>query len=230
MNPKERIEMKKTIKAVWRRIVTLFLAGLLTVMPLVLTVGIIIWVAGFLERFVGPQTFFGVALESVGMKYAENKTAAYAIGFLFVLGTIFVLGLIFELGAKRYFEKLIDAVVKRIPLVGSIYGTSRQLVEMFDRHDESEIQSMSAVFCTFGRDGGAGVLALMPSPEKICINGHDYHVVLIPTAPVPFGGGLVFMPAESVTAADISVDGLMSIYVSMGVTAHGIMDAKAKES
>ena len=62
-------------------------------------------------------------------------------------------------------------------------------------------------------------IPLMPSSERLEIDGNDYHVVIIPTAPVPFGGGLVFMPAESVKPADISVDGLMSIYVSMGVTA-----------
>ena len=66
--------------------------------------------------------------------------------------------------------------------------------------------------------GGVGVLALMPSPERFCIDGHDYHVVIVPTAPVPFGGGLLFMPVESVKPAEMSVDGLMSIYVSMGVT------------
>jgi uncharacterized membrane protein len=39
-----------------------------------------------------------------------------------------------------------------------------------------------------------------------------------PNGPVPFGGALVFMPSESVQPADMSVDGLMSIYVSMGIT------------
>ncbi len=209
--------MQKTIDAIWRRIVAWFLAGFLAIMPLVLTIGIIIWVAGFVQRFVGPDTWVGDILASLGLQFAENRLVAYAIGFLFVLGTIFVLGLILEMGAKRYFQKLIDALLKRIPLVGSIYGTSQQLVEMFDRRDDSDMQSMSAVFCTFG-DDGPGLLALMPSPEKIRINQKDYHVVLVPTAPVPFGGGLIFMPAESVQPADVSVDGLMSIYVSMGVT------------
>jgi uncharacterized membrane protein len=42
--------------------------------------------------------------------------------------------------------------------------------------------------------------------------------VLIPSAPVPVGGSLIFVPAKSVVAADLSVDAFMSIYVSMGVT------------
>lgn len=215
--------MLTAVVAIWQRIVAWFLAGFLAVLPLVLTVGIIVWVATFLQQFIGPETVLGDAVARLGLNFSENRTAAYAIGFLFVLGTIFLLGIIIELGAKRYFKNLTDGLLRRIPLVGNIYGTTQQVVEMFDHRDQSEIKSMSAVFCTFGDKGGAGVLALMPSPELIRINDQDYHVVLIPTAPVPFGGGLLFMPAESVKKADMSVDGLMSVYISMGVTAPGIM-------
>ena len=66
---------------------------------------------------------------------------------------------------------------------------------------------------------GAGVLALLVSPERFCINGMDYHIVIVPTSPVPVGGGLIFVPVDAVKPADVSVEALMSIYVSMGVTA-----------
>ena len=58
----------------------------------------------------------------------------------------------------------------------------------------------------------------MPSPEKMVINDHEYYVVIIPTAPVPFGGGLVFMPVDQVTPSDMPVENLISVYVSMGVS------------
>ena len=43
--------------------------------------------------------------------------------------------------------------------------------------------------------------------------------MIVPTAPVPVGGGLFFIPVEMVQPTDVSVEGLMSIYVSMGVSA-----------
>ncbi len=212
--------MQKLMSALWRRIMSCFLAGLLAVLPLVLTVAIVVWVTSFVEGFIGPQTFLGRTLESLGASRVgpDNRTTAYVVGWLLVLATVLVLGLIVELGAKRYLQRLVDALVKRIPLVGSIYGTSRQLVEMFDQKNDSDLKAMSVVFCFFGKEGGPGVLALMPSSERFHIDGRDYHVVVIPTAPVPFGGALLFMPVESVKPAEMSVDGLMSIYVSMGVT------------
>jgi uncharacterized membrane protein len=42
--------------------------------------------------------------------------------------------------------------------------------------------------------------------------------VLIPTAPVPIGGALLYVPADWVRPADISIETLTTIYVSMGIT------------
>ena len=50
------------------------------------------------------------------------------------------------------------------------------------------------------------------------IGEQQYHVVLVPSAPVPVGGCLVYVPVEWVRPADFGVEALMSIYVSMGVT------------
>jgi uncharacterized membrane protein len=105
----------------------------------------------------------------------------------------------------------------RIPLIGNLYGTSKQLVGMFDNNDPKKLQGMKAVFCNFGN--GCSVLGLLVSPNRYRINDRDYQAVIIPTAPVPIGGGLFFMAVDSVQPADMSIDGLMSIYVSMGVTA-----------
>ena len=210
--------MQKLFFGLWRRMGTYFLAGLLAILPLALTVAIVVWVTDFVKRFIGPGTVLGGGLESLGLKFASDQTIAYVVGWAIVLGAVLVMGVVVELGAKRFLSRLVDGVLKRIPLVGNIYDTSKQLVQMFDRKSESEMKAMSVVFCFFGKEPGTGVLALMPSPERFQIDGRDYHVVIVPTAPVPFGGGLLFMPVESVKSTEMSVDGLMSIYVSMGVT------------
>ena len=49
------------------------------------------------------------------------------------------------------------------------------------------------------------------------LGGETYHVVLVPSAPVPVGGALVYVPVKWVKPADIGIEGLMSIYVAMGV-------------
>lgn len=207
-----------TMSGVLHRLAGCFLAGLLVVLPAVLTIGIVVWVAGFINNLIGQGTAIGNGLRSLGLHFVANNTAAYALGWAFVLLLIFGLGLLVEMGAKRFLTRVFDAIAKRVPIVGGIYGTSKQLVAMFDQKNQSEMKSMEVVWCFFGHHGGAGVLALMPTPQRFRIRDRDYQVVIIPTAPVPFGGALVFVPAECVQPAEMSVDGLMSIYVSMGIT------------
>jgi uncharacterized membrane protein len=78
---------------------------------------------------------------------------------------------------------------------------------------------MKPVFCSFGQEAGAGFLALLVSPQRYRMCGREYHIVIVPTSPVPIGGGLMFVPAEVVQPTGLSVEALMSIYVSMGITA-----------
>jgi uncharacterized membrane protein len=61
-------------------------------------------------------------------------------------------------------------------------------------------------------------------PKPITIGDRQYHVVLVPSAPVPVGGCLVYVPVEWVRPADFGVEALMSIYVSMGVTTPQTID------
>jgi uncharacterized membrane protein len=61
-------------------------------------------------------------------------------------------------------------------------------------------------------------------PKPILIGGEPYHVVLVPSAPVPVGGALIYVPAAWVKPANIGVETLMSIYVSMGVTSPQIVE------
>jgi uncharacterized membrane protein len=80
---------------------------------------------------------------------------------------------------------------------------------------------MSAVWCHFGGPGAQGrcaALALLGSEVPVLVNGERCLAVLVPTAPVPVGGGLLYVPEAWVTPADIGVEAVTSIYVSMGLT------------
>jgi uncharacterized membrane protein len=218
--------MLKMITCGWRRIVAYFVAGLLAVLPLVLTIAIVVWVTTFLSDFLGPGTAVGKALASVGLKFGSQGTLAYLIGWTVVLAALFGLGMLVEMGAKRLYHRLLDRLFLRVPVIGSLYGSLKQLVDMFDRKEESELKAMSVVFCHFGSSEGPGVLALMPSPVPLKMDGLDYYVVVIPTAPIPFGGGLLFVPAHLVKPVNMSVDSFISIYVSMGVTTSEFMNPR----
>ena len=118
----------------------------------------------------------------------------------------------------------IDSLMQRIPFVGNLYDVTKRFVAIMDRKDQDGLKSMSPVWCFFGGEGGAAVLGLLPMPKPIMIDDRQYHVVLVPSAPVPVGGCLVYVPVEWVRPADFGVEALMSIYVSMGVTTPQTVD------
>lgn len=210
--------MRDFFQSIWGKILGCFIAGVLAILPLVITVAIVGWVVSFAQRFVGPGTAIGDALSRVGLRYSQNSVLAYLIGWLLVLAVIFALGVLLQLGMQRLFSGLTNTLIKRIPILGSIYGTTEQFVGLLDKKKSAELAGMSPVFCWFGEKTGAGLLALLVSPKKYRINEREYQVVIVPTAPVPVGGGLFFVPTENVQPANMSIDGLMSIYVSMGAT------------
>ena len=195
-----------------------FVVGVLAVLPLVITIAVVVWVSRFVADILGPGTLLGGLLARLGLRVIGEETLAYAMGWLIVLGVIFGLGILINFGAKRALHEGIDSLAKRIPILGGVYGTVRQLADMLDRQDEADLKGMDVVFCQFGHDSGAMLLALLPTPQRFRVGNIDYQAVLVPTAPVPIGGALIFVPASSIHKANLSVDAFMSIYVSMGVT------------
>jgi len=196
----------------------IFLVGVVAVLPFVITMMVVIWVSGYLTSLLGPNAVLGSLLRSMGLMFVSSDMLADLVGWLIVLALIFGLGMLVELGARRFVYDRFDGFAEKIPVLGGIYGTARQLVGMIDSKGNPDFKTMQVVFCLFGGDSGAAFLALLPTPELFRVGNIDYNAVLIPSAPVPVGGSLVFVPASSVRPADLSVDAFMSIYVSMGVT------------
>jgi uncharacterized membrane protein len=118
---------------------------------------------------------------------------------------------------KAPFKALVDGTLRRIPLVGSVYNLADRFVSVIGDRQEADIAAMSPVWCFFGGDGVA-VLGLLPNPEAQLIDGRLYFTVLVPTAPIPVGGGLIFVPVDWVKPADFGIDTLTSVYLSMGIT------------
>lgn len=200
------------------RITRVFLSGLIAALPLAVTVGVTAWLVSFVTDYIGPGSKIGNLLVSLGLSFGETGYAPYAIGLAIVLGGIYVLGLLVEFELGSLVTGLFEAVIRRIPLVSNLYDLSKRFVSIVDPKGGDNLKSMSPVWCFFGGDGGAATLALMPSSEPIEVGGALYVGVLVPSAPVPFGGALIYVPQSWVKPADIGVEQLMSVYVSMGVT------------
>ena len=200
------------------RITRVFLAGLLALLPLILTIAVTGWVVSLLNDYVGPNSGFGRILVSLGIGVGAQSFAPYVIGLLALLIAIYILGLLFESRIGDMLSDIMDRVITRVPVIGSVYELSKRFTSIVDTKNGGDLKSMMPVWCFFGGEPGAAVLALLPSPKPVAIGAHEYVGILIPSAPVPVGGALIYVPQSWLRPAEGGVDELMSVYVSMGVT------------
>lgn len=201
-----------------RKLLQTFVTGLLTALPLAATVLVFVWAARFAYGLVGPESLVGRSFRALGLGVTGSEIAGYAIGVAIVAVAIFALGVLVQTRLKHLWHDVVESVIQRVPLVRNVYELIRKFVELISNRDKEGLNSMSPVWLQFGGDGPA-VLGLLSTAQPVLLGGKPFVAVLVPTAPVPVGGGLIFVPQEWVRPADIGVEGLTSIYVSMGVTA-----------
>src|SRR5215469_16363271 len=137
-----------------------FVAGLVAVLPVALTVAVIVWVGSMVDQFVGPYSTFGRLLTSIGLRVVDTRFVAY------------LFGVIVEAGLKHRLQDFVDKSLGRIPLIGNVYSLAHRFVGMLDRKQETDLKGMSPVWCFFGGEGGTAMLALIPTSQFLrTVNG-----------------------------------------------------------
>ncbi len=144
------------------------------------------------------------------------------MGIGLVAAALVLLGALVRTGVQQSVSSLVHSAVRRIPVVRTVYDLAHKLVDLLRQRDREGPKSMSAVWVHFGghEEPGVAVLTLLSAPEPVLLEGRPHLAVIVPTAPVPVGGGLLFVPQSWVRPADVGMEALTSIYVSLGVTAH----------
>lgn len=195
------------------------LAGAFALLPIALTIAVTVWVAQLVRQFVGPDSVVGRLVSSLGFGFVGSEQIAYVAGLIIVVVFIFLLGLLVETSIGPWLGGVVERLIRRVPLIGYLYDMAKRFTAIVDpKKSGQEVKSMAPVWCFFGGEGSAAVLALLPSAEHVMIAGEPYLGVLVPSAPVPFGGALIYVPKKWVRPADGGVETLMNVYVSMGVS------------
>ncbi len=205
------------------KLVRLFLTGLLAAFPLIATALLIAFVVGIVIRWLGPSSAVGSVMAKMGLNIAGLEWVGYVVGLAIVILSLLFLGLLVEKGLQKGFSAIINGIVRKIPIVRTIYDTIHSFVSLVAKRDDEELKTMRPVWVHFGGSGGVSALALLSSPQAVMVKEQACYAVIVPTAPVPIGGGLLYVPVDWVSPAEIGMEELTSIYVSMGVTSPQFM-------
>lgn len=201
MNDLDRkADRRSPIAAVGAHLRGRLLAGVLALIPLVVTIYVLRLVFNFVDDLVDPlvRAAFGRDIIGVG------------VGITIVF--VYVLGLVTTNFLGRGLIRGIEAVVKRIPVVNWVYSIAKSVVDAFTQAGKS----VSRVAIVEWPQKGTYTIAFLTN-TVLDRDGRRFHTLLIPTTPTPQSGLLAIMPEEQVTLTNLTVDEGVKLVVSSGV-------------
>ena len=203
-----------------KRVLAPFATGLLFLAPVLLTLILLNWLSGYLIAALGPDTPLGGLLGQAGMFFTPSPLAAFWAGLGMAAVLVWVVGLAVQTRFRPQLEGGLDGLISRIPGLGALYRPLAQFVRMMGPSAGGEMSGMSVVSVSLGDHVEA--LALLTSPKLHDFGQGPRYLILIPTAPVPVGGGMLFVEASRVKPVPgMGVDDLAKLYVTMGTLTAG---------
>lgn len=197
------------------------LSGLLVIVPLAVTLGVLSWVIGLLDQtlWLLPQTWQDW-LMAEGQFVGSSRIRG--VGVLLTLAVLLTVGAV----ASNFIGKRLlgwgDALVRRIPVVRSIYTSVKQVSDTV--FSESGNAFRTAVLVQWPREGMWTIAFVTGAPggEVVQHLGDDSYVaVYVPTTPNPTGGYFVMLRRSDCIELQMSVDAALKYIVSMGVVVPG---------
>lgn len=179
-----------------------FLAGLVVVVPIVITTLALYWLFSFLDGFLSP-VFYGILGREIP-----------GLGFLTAIVLIFLVGLVATNVLGSRLLRFIQEFLTRIPLVRNIYPAVKQLVETFSKSGGSSFKKV--VLVEYPQKGifSLGFLTNEVSMDQAQNNGR-YYSVYIPTNNLYLGQVALFK-VEDVIFTGFTVEEGLKIILSGG--------------
>lgn len=188
------------------------IAGLLVIVPLVITLGVLNWIIGTLDQTLAilPEAW-----------QPDRLLGVHIPGFGVILTLLILLG-VGGIASNFIGRKLVgwgDSLVRRIPVVRSIYSSVKQVSDTV--FSDSGNAFRTAVMVQWPREGVWTVAFVTGAPtgEVAALLRDEYVSVFVPTTPNPTGGYFVLVRKSECIELDMSVDAALKYIVSMGVVA-----------
>jgi uncharacterized membrane protein len=193
------------------RVRTYFLAGLLALMPLIVTIGILSWLFNVLDGFLGPYIYDWLGRPIPGLGLIATIVLVFAIGVV----TTNIIG--------RRLMGAVDEALHRIPLVRSIYSMTKQVSDSLLQARTVAFQQV--VLIEYPRRGlyqigfVTGMIEGALQEQLAAKAGERLVNVFVPATPNPMAGYLVLLPERDIHVLGISVQDGLKLVISGGLAA-----------
>ncbi|MGE4619801.1 MAG: DUF502 domain-containing protein [Planctomycetota bacterium] len=147
----------------------------------------------------------------------ENLTPPW-LGFVVAIFLVLVVGIIFRGVLGRQLLKIIETLIKRVPLIKVIYPYAKQVTEFFFE-EKNKIDYETAVAVEYPRQGlwALGFVTSSGFRDIVAVAKEDVVAVFIPSSPTPITGYTILVPRKEIIALNLSVDEVLRFTISGGV-------------
>lgn len=191
------------------------ITGVLILIPLFVTYLLIAFLFNLLSNSGTPVLRWVLSVFNLDGLYWLTPLVPF-INLLIVLLLIFLVGVFGTNIVGRRVLAAINQVAMRLPLVSTIYGGVKQLVETLHGPRRS---FQRVVLLEYPRKG-AWMMGLVATPRPDTFNlssGDTMLSVFIPTTPNPTSGFLVLVPENEVIDTDYNIEEAFKFIVSSGI-------------
>jgi len=198
--------MTQEIKTVWQNIRNKLLAGLLTLVPLYITYILVMF---FIE--IAPDL---PILNTIS--FLEKHPFLFEfLGFVIAILFTFFLGVIVTnvLGSKLF--KLFEKTMTKVPLIGTIYNSSRQILQTLALSGKGNFKEV--VLVEYPKQN-TWTLAFVTAYSKNK-EGDEFVHLFVPTTPNPTSGVMIFVKSKLVRDSKMTVEEGLKALISGGMIA-----------
>jgi uncharacterized membrane protein len=181
-----------------------FIAGLIILIPIVITAKALWWLFSYVDEHARPLTKTLAGRELPGTGFAITIAIVLLTGVLFSWGPL-----------RRVLDSLVE-VAENVPLVGPVYGTIRKVLSGFGSPQARQAFQRFVLV----RRGGVLCPGFLTGSPTLGTNDDaetTYHTVYVPTNHL-YLGDILFLPPEDVILTDIKVDDGISMILSAGAS------------
>ena len=219
------IEDKTARRGIIARLRSNFLAGLIIVAPIGLTLYLIWTVVGWIDSWVWPFVPDNYQPEQLINRYFRAEGAEQinvnvrGIGVVVFLIFTMLVGWVGKGILGRSFLRWGDSIVERMPVVRSIYNGVKQIAEtVFSQRDTSFDKACLIEYPRKGIWAIAFVSTAAKGEVKQKISDEEeITTVFLPTTPNPTSGFLLFLPKANIKPLDMSVEDAAKLVISAGL-------------
>lgn len=183
------------------------LTGLVTILPLVLTIYLLYWFAVSTESLLSNMILYMLPVDL----YIPG------MGMVAGLAIVFGVGLLMRAYLVRQVFAGVEHILYRMPLINTVYRAFRDFLDYFSASNKKEFEQVVSV--SFG-DSGMRVIGFVTqaNPERLPkdLQEDDNVLVYLPLSYM-IGGYSILMPRSAVKPINMSMEEAMRFTLTAGV-------------